>query len=199
MLVAVVGGCSVAVPSPAPSPIASIPTEPTPSVGSLVAVTANPTPSAEPTSAPSAQPTPTAVSVPTPTAQAADGLQGFIADLQQAGASVRTIQIRSRMPPPALFTDSAVLCVNSERVSVYSFPTEEDRARVTAQIDPDDPSDLGDGSILWMGPPWYWERDRIVVVYVFGRPETQQLLTSILGEPFARARETGELPPADPC
>lgn len=98
------------------------------------------------------------------------------------------------MPGLAVFKDSVTFCVNSHRVSVSSFPSEEERHRVTAQIDQDDPSDLGDGFITWMDTPWYWEAGRIIVVYVGRSTEAVHLLTAIVGEPFVR----GETRPREP-
>lgn len=189
ILIGAIGGCGVAIPTHTPSVAESTAAEPSPTrPPDATAIGLTPSPQ---------QPPASATSVATPSARIAEGVQGFVAELQGAGATVLTIARESRVPPPALFTDLAVLCVNSERVSVYRFPDEEERARVTAQIDRDDPSDVGDAYITWAGHPWFWERDRIVVVYVGGRSETQELLTSILGEPFART--SGAPPPADPC
>jgi len=190
ILIAALGGCGVAVPTHSLSVAESTAAEPSATLRPPDATAIGLTPSPQ-------QPPASAASVATPSARIAEGVQGFVAELQRAGATVRTLAIESRKRRPALMRHTAVLCVNSERVSVYDFPDEEERARVTAQIDRDDPSDVGDAYIAWAGPPWYWERDRIVVVYVGGRSETQELLMSILGEPFART--SGAPPPADPC
>lgn len=61
---------------------------------------------------------------------------------------------------------------------------------MTAVIDPEDPTYVGEAIIEWIGYPRFWERDRIVV-HVGTEEETEGLLTSILGRPFARGDGPG--------
>jgi hypothetical protein len=117
-------------------------------------------------------------------------VEQLVADLEQAGASVRELaKLDSRAP--ILLRRGVILCLDSEEISVYVFDSSEERVAVTAVIDPEDPTRVGEAIIEWTGRPRFWERDRIVVLYVGTEEETEGLLTSILGRPFARGDGPG--------
>jgi len=122
--------------------------------------------------------------------QALEGVERLVADLEQAGASVRELaKLNSRLP--ILLRRGVILCLDSEEISVYVFDSSGERVAVTAVIDPEDPTYVGEAIIEWAGYPRFWERDRIVVLYVGTDQETEDLLTSILGRPFARGDGPG--------
>jgi hypothetical protein len=89
--------------------------------------------------------------------------------------------------------------VAGQEVSVYAYETEEDRAAVAATIDPQDPSHVGRAIIEWAGNPRFWQRDRIIVLYLGDDPATEARITSVLGEPFARGRGRDPGPAAYTC
>lgn len=186
LLIAAIGGCAVAVVPATPSPSPSTTLVPSPPVSAPVpaATSSAPIASSPAKSPPVATPSKGSPSAASASPEIAGTLEELVAELTDAGADVRELA-RESMGSPALFRDVVVLCVNSRRVGVHRFPSEQERARVTARIDPDIPSELGDASVTWTGTPWYWEAGRIVVIYVGGRTETAELLTSILGAPFA--------------
>jgi hypothetical protein len=112
-----------------------------------------------------------------------DGVQRLIGDLSAAGG--RIVEAGSFDAAP-LSGQAALMCVNGQEVRVYSYPSDQERAAAASRIDPTDPSNVGTAIIDWAGNPRFWQRDRIVVLYLGRDQATEALLTTILGPPFAR-------------
>jgi hypothetical protein len=117
---------------------------------------------------------------PSPRAQ---GVEGLIADLRGAGAAVTT---GASFAPDPLTGQGVVLCVAGEPVRLYAFASAAERAQTASRIDPTDPSKVGTSIVEWIGNPRFWQRDRILVLYLGRNAATETLLRSVLGEPFAK-------------
>lgn len=88
-----------------------------------------------------------------------------------------------------LATVQTLLCVDGEDVRVFTYGSQEERAAFSAQIDPNDPTNVGTAIVEWDGWPKFWQRDRIIVLYL-GRDEgTIDLLTELMGDPFAQGQD----------
>lgn len=128
--------------------------------------------------------------MPAPAAAAtpvSDGPEALIADLSAAGGTVLQAGAFSATPPFAV--PGVRLCVQGRQVRVYVFPDARQREVATSQVDPDDPSYVSPGMIAdWVGQPRMWQRDRILVMYHGDLAATEELLTSVLGPPFARSQ-----------
>lgn len=112
-----------------------------------------------------------------------DGPEALIADLQRAGAT--TTNQGSFTPDP--FPGKGVsLCVNGQPVNVYVFASAAEREQASGGIDRTDPFHVGTAIVEWIGSPRFWERDRILVLYLGPDPAVEALVTSVLGPPFAR-------------
>ena len=103
--------------------------------------------------------------------------------LAAASASVRQADRFDAAPLPG---QGVLLCVGREEVRVYVFTTEQARLAAAASIDPIDPSHIGTSIVEWTGNPRFWQRDRILVLYLGTDAPTEALLTSVMGPPFAR-------------
>ncbi|MGI8928524.1 MAG: hypothetical protein ACR2H0_03520 [Candidatus Limnocylindrales bacterium] len=111
------------------------------------------------------------------------GPEGLIADLSDAGADAEVSDSFDGEPLAAVQT---IVCVNGEDVRVFAYGTEQERVAASAGIDPTDPSHVGTSIVEWDGWPKFWQRDRILVLYL-GRDEaTIDLLTELMGDPFAQ-------------
>lgn len=111
------------------------------------------------------------------------GVEGLVNALKVASAPVRQAD---RFDPAPLPGQGVLLCVGREEVRVYVFPTDEARMAAAAGIDRTDPSHVGTSIVEWTGNPRFWQRDRILVLYLGTDAPTEALLTSALGPPFAR-------------
>jgi hypothetical protein len=110
------------------------------------------------------------------------GIDAFSQALTEAGATVRRDAGFTADP---LAGEGVNLCVNGQRVAVYSFATGDDRASGQALIDPNDPWHVGNAIVEWLGTPRFWARDLIIVGYNGADAEVQALITAALGAPFA--------------
>lgn len=123
---------------------------------------------------------------PGPSDVAQDGTEGLVADLQAAGALTRELLVfePTVWPPSA---QASLVCVGDELISVYVFEDARRREETAGRIDRVDPTDVDESThIDWTGAPRFWQRDRILVLYVGGDETTEATLTSIMGQPFAR-------------
>jgi len=142
--------------------------------GCQTAATAQPTP--QPTPSPSGTTPP--VIFPGPT----DGPEKFVVDLDVAGVESRLGPVFAGDPLPA---QGVVVCVGTEQVRLYVFGSVRDRMDAAAKIDPTDASNMGTAMVRWNGRPRFWQRDRMLVLYLGEDAATDTLLRSLLGEPFA--------------
>lgn len=148
---------------------------------------------------PSREPSPTgspAVGSMSPETRPAGPVEAFAAELLAAGATVADQGAFNSVP---LGGRGVRLCVAGQQVSVYLYETDEQRAAVTATIDPQDPSNVGRAIIEWAGNPRLWLRDRIIVLYLGGDPAVEAGITSVLGPPFARGQGRDPGPAAHAC
>jgi hypothetical protein len=111
------------------------------------------------------------------------GVEGLVADLATASAPVRQADT---FDPTPLSGQGVLLCIGHEEVRVYVFATQGARLTAAGSIEPTDPSHVGTSIVEWTGNPRFWQRDRILVLYLGADASTDALLTSILGPPFAR-------------
>jgi hypothetical protein len=119
-------------------------------------------------------------------------VETLIGDLAAAGADVGP---PSQFEAEPLAPNGVSMCVDGQTVQVYIYPSPAARMAATSAIDPDDPTNIGTSIVEWDGEPKFWQRDRVVLLYL-GRDEaTTELLTSVLGEPFARGESRPQLLP----
>ena len=150
-------------------------------------------------------PAPSASPVPSPSdaagsspseAPASDPPAAFVAALRDAGAEVSETGAFNTDP---LGGQGIGLCVAGQQVSVYVYPTPEDREAVASRIDPTDPSNLGTTIVEWAGNPKFWQADRILVLYLGSDPAVESGISSILGQPFARGQGRDPGPDRHSC
>lgn len=156
----------------------------------LVATACGNTPSP---SAPSATPGASA----SPDAPSDDPAAALAAALQAAGSTVKVLGAFNTTP---LGGRGVRLClVAGQEVSVYAYETEGHAVAAAAGIDPGDPSKVGNAVVAWAGNPKFWQRDRVIVLYLGNETAVEARITSVLGEPFARGRGRDPGPAAYVC
>ena len=80
------------------------------------------------------------------------------------------------------------LLVNGHQVSAYAFSTSEIAAAAAGGVSADGSTIVGDGvayNVLWVGPPHFFLRERVIVLYVGDDGEILELLEGVLGPQFA--------------
>ncbi len=124
------------------------------------------------------------------------GAEALIADLQRVGATATKQAAFTADPFPG---QGVSVCVNDQPVSVYVFASAAEREQASGQIDRTDPFHVGTSIVEWIGSPRFWERDRIIVLYVGPDPAVEAVLTSVLGPPFASGGLGRPPQPLDTC
>ncbi len=145
-----------------------------------------------PAASPSGQPSPAPSTAPP--GSSSGGVPGDVAAfggaLRAAGATVTEL---GTFDPDPLGGRGVRLCVSGQLINVYTFDTEQDRQAEADRIDPDDPGNLGTVMVSWAGKPRFWQRDRILVLYLGEDPAVEAGISGVLGQPFARGE--GRPPP----
>lgn len=120
-----------------------------------------------------------------------DPVRLVVERLTQQGAVVRIAESIAGDPLSARAT---TLCVNDQGIQVFVYERNDDRDQAIGSIDPEDPSHVGMSIVEWIGSPRFWTADRAVVLYTGNDDDTEALLRSVFGGPFASGR--GMLPDA---
>ena len=110
--------------------------------------------------------------------------EAFFAALRLQGAIVTPGEILSRESNPFFQVQAQVVEVNTGTVNVFEYPdaaaARQDAAKVSL-----DGSTVGNTKILWIGPPHFYRKDRIIVIYVGHEVTVTKPLDTVLGIPFA--------------
>ena len=123
---------------------------------------------------PSASPSPTPAGV---VAGLVDALTAAGLEARQAGAF------------DAFFGARGIeLCVAGETLNVMVYQSPEASAAAAAQINPRDPSMIGNAMVDWVGPPSFWRHDSLIVYYIGSSERIRDALLEVLGAPFAVAQ-----------
>lgn len=126
-----------------------------------------------------------------------DPVDALVAELEKAGAPVTRLGSLPTMP---LGGRGVALCVAGQKVRFNVYASVDEAARVAGTIDPTDPSHVGDSMIVeWQGDPRFWQRDRLLVLFLGAGRATEEVLTDVLGTPFAAGSGRRGDPTADAC
>ena len=120
----------------------------------------------------------------------------LMSELKRAGVAAEPVDTFATDPIGGAGT---LICVATEEVRVYVFDAEDAADEVASRIDPADPSNLGNAIVEWVGRPRFWQHGPMLVLYLGGDVATEELLTQILGGPFAQGgglRRGGPLVPS---
>ncbi|MEX2624238.1 MAG: hypothetical protein WD651_10965 [Acidimicrobiia bacterium] len=120
----------------------------------------------------------------------------LLAELADMGAAVESAETFATNP---LGGEGQLICVGAEEVRVYLFQGTKEATNEAARIDPDDPSNLGNAMVAWAGNPRFWHRGEILVLYLGDNQDTEEVLTEVLGPPFARGTGRDPLRPPSAC
>ena len=131
---------------------------------------------------------PTPSPTPSPQATGGAGVDGLVAALTAAGQPTRQ---QGSFEATLVGGQGVLLCAGREEIRAYVFPTQQDRTAAANRIDPRDPSHIGNAIVEWVGTPRFWQRDRVLVLYLGGDAATETVLQSVLGPPFAAAADPG--------
>jgi hypothetical protein len=112
------------------------------------------------------------------------GYQGVVEALDEKGASV---QPAGQIEQPFFGTPALAFTVNDENVQIFEFATVEQREAAAATISGNG-FIIGTAMVDWIGTPYFFASERVIVLYVGSNPEMVELLTGILGAPLTGAQ-----------
>ena len=106
--------------------------------------------------------------------------------LRDAGATVSVAETEPQDSFPFFSVRSRRTVVNGEDVHVFEYPNSEkavsDQAKVSKTGTP-----VGTTQITWVAPPRFYQKGRIIVLYVGRSDDVSRRLETVLGQPFAGA------------
>jgi hypothetical protein len=111
----------------------------------------------------------------------------LVTALQQQGATVRRGDVLPNALP-CLSVSGHVLFVNSGSINAFEYRTVAAADSDAAKISPDGSGTTGSGCaalITWVGPPHFYKRDQLIVVYAGSADDVLRPLEVVLGKPFA--------------
>ncbi len=114
-----------------------------------------------------------------------DPVGDLIMDLRSTGADVER---SGNVSQPFFSVEGHLLTVNAETVQVFAYATVDEANAEAAGISPDGSSFHREGSatiVTWIGPPHFFRRDALLVLYVGVSSEVVEALEEVLGSQFA--------------
>ncbi|NOX31502.1 MAG: hypothetical protein GXP35_15870 [Actinobacteria bacterium] len=139
------------------------------------------------------------VPVATPQAEPLD-TDGLIIKLEDAGIDVDEIAQPAAAASPLFAGTVRNLCVGSEPVWLYEYPSTEARETESDWITPDGQLRRSESavSVSWIGPPRFYAAGRIIALTLSGDSPVADLLSALLGPTLSpevsRARGSGDQP-----
>jgi hypothetical protein len=116
---------------------------------------------------------------------AVGGVEGLVAELRARGLPA---EVGGAFDGTLLGGDGTTVCIGDQSVAVYAFRDPAAAAAAADTINRDDPSNIGNGLVEWIGPPRFWLRDRLIVNYVGDDAALDAALRAAFGLPFAEAK-----------
>ena len=109
------------------------------------------------------------------------GYENLLEDLRAKGTNV---EVAGEIEQVFFSVKGKVIKVNGEDVQVFEYNS-EDEANLQAGLVSRDGSSVGTSMISWIDEPHFYEKGKIIVIYIGQNPTIKELLSSIFGEQFA--------------
>ena len=87
---------------------------------------------------------------------------------------------------PFFAVEGEILDVDGEGIQVFEY-RDAAVAEAQARLVSPDGSEIGKSKPLWVGPPHFFRKDRLLVLYLGENTRTTDLLKTLLGPQFAGA------------
>lgn len=111
-------------------------------------------------------------------------IEGLLDALRGQQITVRAVEQLPRDSHPYFSVPATVVEMNGETVSVFRYARTSDADREAATIAPNGGS-IGTSMLSWMGPPHFYKKDALIVLYVGTSPTVTAALTAALGPQIA--------------
>ena len=108
----------------------------------------------------------------------------YVSLIDQLRKSGAIVEPAGSIEQPFFSVVGQSILVNGENVQVFEYPTQTEAEEDASKVSPDGHS-IGLSMPLWVDPPHFHQKEKIIVLYVGEDPPTIELLESILGTQFA--------------
>ena len=108
----------------------------------------------------------------------------FIRAVEDQGVRITRMEEMPRQSHPFFSVPAQRLTVSGENVYVFQYASAPEADREAATISRDG-SQVGNSHIDWIGPPRFYRKDRLIVLYVGATQDVVRALESVLGNPVA--------------
>lgn len=109
------------------------------------------------------------------------GLDAFVRTLRARGL---TVESAGEVSQPFFKPEGRGFTVGGENVQVFSYPSASAAEAEAKQVNAEGTS-VGTSAMMWVGPPHFFRKGRLVVIYVGENAGVLKALTSVLGPQFA--------------
>ena len=89
-----------------------------------------------------------------------------------------------RLRQPFFDVEARILVVDGEGVQVFEYGDDATAAAQAARVSRDG-SQIGTSKPFWVGPPHFYRKGRLLVLYLGEDTHTRERLACLLGPPFA--------------
>ncbi len=111
-------------------------------------------------------------------------IDGLVMALRSQQATVRVMEQLPRDSNPFFSVPGTVVAVNDENVTVFQYTRSSDADRDAATISPDGRG-VGTSLVSWVGPPHFYKKDALIVLYVGRSASVMAALAAVLGPQIA--------------
>ena len=121
---------------------------------------------------------------PTATPSALASTDVLVRGLEGQGIRVVRVEEMARQSHPYFSVPATRLSVSGENVYAFEYASAQAADRDARLIAPDGYG-VGNAHIDWIGPPRYYKKDQLIVLYVGSNPAVVGPLERLLGDPVA--------------
>jgi len=108
------------------------------------------------------------------------GYDDLVGALRDAGSSVESAE---ELEQPFFTVKGKVIRVDGADVQVFEYSDEAAMGAEASQISPDGTS-VGTSMMMWVEPPHFWAKGRLIVLYVGSDAGVIENLSGVLGDPI---------------
>lgn len=108
-------------------------------------------------------------------------LAAFVEGLRGQGASA---SLGESVSQPFFAVAGRTVTVNGEAVQAFEYPTEAAAQSDAAKVSTDG-SSIGGTSVLWVAPPHFFRKGRVIALYLGDSATVLRALNAVLGPQFA--------------
>lgn len=113
-----------------------------------------------------------------------DTVTDYVSLVDALRAEGATVEPAGTVSQPFFSVEGQLIRVNGQDVQVFEYQDEE-TAQSQAELVSPDGSSVGTSMMTWVGPPHFYQKGSLIVLYVGSGEEVTSVLGTVLGPQFA--------------